>query len=574
MKILRVNMSDLKARFEDLPSEWQILGGRGLSAQILTREVKPTIDPLGPEAKLVIAGGPVAGTLAPSCGRISVGGKSPLTSGIKEANAGGPAAQKLDRLGIRAIIVEGQAKPGALHLLKIDKGGARFESADAYKGMKNYDLAAKMREKFGDKIGMISIGPAGERLSTAAAVTFTDKDGDCSRHAGRGGLGAVMGSKGLKAIVIDESGAPQIELADRETFRETLRNWTEVIKADPMLKNTSKYGTPGVIIPLRSMGSMPSRNYSAEPTPGFEALAGQNLEKIDEERGGRMDGCMPGCLVRCSVVYMDKAGKHLTSSYEYETLALMGTNLGITDPDVVAQFDRIADDLGLDTIDLGSAMGVAASAGKMEFGNVESAFALLDEVEKGTELGKALAAGVVATAKLLGVTRVPAFRGQAIPAHDPRVTKATGVTYHTSPMGADHTAGVVYEKPMDKEGQVNRSLMAQIFNAMIDSLGYCNLAAPGNRMVLTTFLKDLINARYGLKLTEENLVQIGRDALRAELEFNKTSGFLTAHDKSPGFIYSEASAPTGSVFDVDQDEIAGIWDKLDSTSITPTGVPG
>jgi len=574
MRILRVNMSRLETRFEDLPWEWRILGGRGLSAQILTREVKPTVDPLGPEAKLVIAGGAVAGTLAPSCGRISVGGKSPLTSGIKEANAGGPAAQKLDRLGIRAIVVEGQAKPGAWHLLKLDKDGAKFESAEAYKGMKNYDLADKVRQKYGDKVAMISIGPAGERLSTAAAVTFTDKDGDCSRHAGRGGLGAVMGSKGLKAIVIDETGTPQIELADREAFREALRKWTDVLKADPMLTNTSKYGTPGVIVPLRNLGSMPSRNYSSQPTPGFEALAGQNLEKIDQERGGRMDGCMPGCLVRCSVVYMDKAGKHLTSSYEYETLALMGTNLGITDPDVVATFDRIADDLGLDTIDLGSAMGVAASAGKMEFGDAASAFALLDEVEKGTELGRALAAGVVATAKLLGVTRVPAFKGQAIPAHDPRVTKSTGVTYHTSPMGADHTAGISYEHPVSKEGQVERSLMAQIFNAMIDSLGYCNLAAPGDRLVLTTFLKDLINARYGLKLTEKDLVQIGRDTLKTELAYNKTSGFYTAHEQAPAFILTEASAPTGSVFDVDPAEIAGIWDKLDSTSITPTGVPG
>jgi aldehyde:ferredoxin oxidoreductase len=210
----------------------------------------------------------------------------------------------------------------------------------------------------------------------------------------------------------------------------------------------------------------------------------------------------------------------------------------------------------------------------MEFGDAASAFALLDEVEKGTELGRALAAGVVATAKFLGVTRVPAFRGQAIPAHDPRVTKATGVTYQTSPMGADHTAGISYEKAMSKEGQVERSLMAQIFNAMIDSLGYCNLAAPGSRMVLTTFLKDLINARYGLKLTEDDLIQIGRDTLRTELAFNRTSGFLTAHEKAPAFIFTEASAPTGSVFDVDPAEIAGMWDKLDSTSIAPIVVPG
>ncbi len=567
MKILRVNMSNLETKFEDLPEEWKILGGRGLTAAILSKEVSPDVDPLGPEAKLVIAGGPLAGTLAPSCGRISVGAKSPLTLGIKEANAGGPLAQKLDKTGVRAIVLEGAPEEGKLFLLKISKDGASLESADEYRGMKTYDLAETLQKKYNDKIGVISIGVIGERKLKAAAVTLTDKDGHCSRHAARGGLGAVMGSKGLKAIVVDDSDAKAVELADKEAFRNVLKDWTEVVKSDPQLQRTSRYGTPGVIVALRSMGSMPSKNYSSEQTEGFEKLSGKAIEQNNQQRGGSMDGCMPGCIVRCSVVYNDPDGKYLTSSFEYETLALMGTNLGINDPDAVARFDRLCDDLGIDTIELGSAMGVAASAGKMEMGNADSAMALLEEVEKGTELGVTLANGVVSTAKALGITRIPAFKGQAIPAHDPRVTKATGVTYHTSPMGADHTAGISYDDPLNKEGQVEKSLISQIFNAALDALGYCNLAAPTDKQVLMEFLKNLINARYGLNVSVDDLYKIGRETLKTELQFNEGAEINKVHPY-PDFVKSESLAPTGSVFDVDPNEIAEIWKNLDTIAIT------
>ncbi len=567
MKILRVNTSSLETRFEDLPEEWKILGGRGLSAKILTTEIPPDTNPLGPQAKLVIATGPLAGTLAPSCGRLSIGGKSPLTQGIKEANAGGPVGQDLDKLGIRAIIIEGTPKADKYYILSINKDGAQLKDGEAYRGMKTYDLADRMRKEYHDKISMISIGPVGERKSRSATIALTDKDGHCSRHAARGGLGAVMSAKGLKAAVIDDQGAPAIAYADRKAFQEALKSWAEVLKKDPSLAGMSKYGTPGIIVPLRSLGSMPSKNYSSEPTEGFESLAGPSLDKINQERKGRMDGCMPGCLVRCSVVYNDANGNHLTSSYEYETLALMGTNLGIADPDAVAGFDRICDDLGIDTIELGSALGVAASAGKMEMGNVASALALMDEVEKGTPFGRILADGVVATAKSLGITRIPAFKGQAIPAHDPRVTKATGVTYHTSPMGADHTAGVSYENPMSNEGQVERSLKVQILNAMQDSLGYCILAAPADKKILITFLKDLINARFGLNVKEDDLINIGRDTLRNELAFNKKAGFIEANDPAPEFVRSEPLAPTQSVFDVPAEELEKIWDQLDTITI-------
>jgi len=562
MKLLRVNMSDLTTVFEDLPEAWRILGGRGLSAKILSAEMNPAGDPLGPEARFVVAGGPLAGTLAPSFGRVSVGAKSPLTGGIKETNVGGPAAQKLDRLGVRAIVVQGAPADGGLYLLRLDKDGARLETAEAYKGMKNYALTEALYKTADKNATILSIGPAGERLSKGSSVASTDMDGHPSRHAGRGGLGAVMASKGLKAIVIDDRGAPAIEYADREAFRAALKGWAEVVAADPRLQSLGKYGTTAGILAMRKMGSAPSKNYSSEQTEGYKNLSGPAFDETNRARGGGIKGCMPGCLVRCSVTYNDKEGRHLTSALEYETIALLGTNLGMSDPDAVALFDRIADDLGLDTIELGSALGVAASAGKMTFGDVASALALLDEVEKGTEFGRILADGVVATAKALGVTRIPAFKGQAIPAHDPRATKGTGVTYHTSPMGADHTAGVSYEEPLSKEGQVKRSRQLQVWIAAIDSLGYCLLAQPGDRKALRGFIVDLMRARFGIAFEDKDIFRIGTDTIRDELAFNQETDFHTANEPDPAFLRTEPLAPAGHVFDVDPEEIATIWADL------------
>jgi aldehyde:ferredoxin oxidoreductase len=561
MKILRVDMSALETKFEELPEDLVPVGGRGLSARILNREVPPTTDPLSAESKLVIAGGPLAGTLAPSCGRISVGGKSPLTMGIKEANAGGPTAQKLDKLGIRAVVVEGAPRDGKLRLLVINKDGVTLQDAEAYKGMKTYALVEEVK-KLGKNPAVISIGPAGESKWKGASVAFTDKDGHPARHAGRGGLGAVMGAKGLKAIVVDDAGTPAVSMVDKDAYREILTNWTKVVKEDKQLQGFSMYGTPAGIVALRGLGSMPSKNYSSEETPNVEAIGGEALAKLREERGGRMDGCMPGCIVKCSIIFNDADGNHVTSAYEYETIALLGTNLGISDPDEVAKMDRFCDEMGLDTIELGSAMGVAASQGKMEMENVESAWTLLEEVEKGTEFGSVLGNGVVATAKALGVDRIPAFKGQAIPAHDGRVCKTCGVTYATSPMGADHTAGLSYEDPMNKEGQVDKSFEMQVIMCMVDSLGYCLLASPSDHAAALGFFKDLLRVRYGLELADEDLMEIGRQTLRDEIRFNEGAEFSTMHGPDPAFVRNEPLAPTGSVFDVDPGEVASIWERL------------
>ncbi len=564
MRVLRVNMEKLEGRFEEIPNDWMFVGGRGFIAKIMNREVAPVADPLGPENKLIIAGGPLAGTLAPQLGRISVGGKSPLTMGIKEANAGGTAAQDLDRLGIRALIVEGKPPEGKLFGLRISREGIGFIPMEEYRGWKNYPLNEALRKKYRKQISTVSIGPAGEKGYKSASISFSDMLGDPSRNAARGGLGAVMAAKGLKAIVIDASGAPAVEIAQKEKFREAVRSWIDTINKDVTCWLFRQFGTPLAVSTNSYQGTMPWRNYTSGRPDGFQKVSGETIKKINLERGGRMHGCMPGCVVHCSILYHNPDGTRLCAAQEYEAIGLLGTNLGITDPDAIGKMKHLCDDIGLDLIEIGSALGVAADGGRMKMGNLAGAIALLQEIEKGTEFGRVLGDGVVATAKKLGITRIPAFKGQGIPAHDGRAAKGIGVTYATSPMGADHTAGLTYRIPLQKTGQAANSLRFQVAASACDTFGYCLNAVPGGAASLYSFIADLLSARYGSPVRAEDVLQISKETIQDERKFNAAAGFDRLWESVPEFYRTEPLPPTNSVFDVDEAEIKGIWDRLDS----------
>jgi len=561
--ILRIDMGKREARKEKMAEGDRLMGGRGLSAMILNREVDPLCHPLGSGNKLVVAPGLLAGTMAPSFGRISVGAKSPLTNGIKEANAGGTAAQKLDRLGIRAIVVEGKPADKELAILKITKDGCEFLPAGELAGKGNYALVSSLTERFGDKIAAISIGPAGEMRMSAASVAVTDADGRPTRHAARGGLGAVMGAKGLKAIVIDDSGTSRVELKNSGAFQETVKSLVETLKADkgaPALN--SLLGTPGVIGFVSKLGSMPTRNYHAGSFEQAQNIVGETIKEVNTRRGGSMHGCMPGCVIRCSIVFNDEDGNHLTSALEYETLTLLGSNLGIGDLDAIARLDRDCDDIGLDTIEIGSAIAQAMEAGIIELGDAAGAFEALEEVRKGTPLGRILGQGTVVAAQAFGLDRVPAVLGQAIPAHDPRVCKPVGVTYATSAMGADHTAGIDYRDSMSREGQVKKSRQAQIISATIDSVGYCMLAMPSKAPAMLPIMAALLTARYGTQMTDQDVLQIGAKTIKEELAFNRKAGIDLKNDPIPEFVKTEPLPPQNTVFDISRTEIEAIWQDL------------
>ncbi len=564
MKILRVDMSKEKISFENLEEQWQAIGGSALIARIMNREVPPDTDPLGSENLFMVAVGPLAGTGAPQLGRISIGAKSPLTLGIKEANAGGPAAQWLDRLGIRAIVVQGAPPINRLYNLFISKNTCALIPADEYRGLKNYELASRLRKKYGEKIAILSIGPAGERKYRGASVSLTDIFGDPSRNAARGGLGAVMGSKGLKAVVIDPSETVPVDLADPDQFRRVVRSWIYTLKHDISCSLYSRFGTPFAVSNSANQGSLTSNNYHSGTPDNFIAVSGNRIQELLFERGGKMHGCMPGCVVRCSIVFPDQEGKRICSAYEYETIALLGTNLGITDNDAIARLKFLCDDLGMDAIEAGSSLGLAAEAGKMNFGDGEAAVRLLEEIEGETPLGRALGNGVVATARYLHIDRVPAYKGQALPGHDPRAVKGTGVTYLTSPMGADHTAGLTYKLPKHKDQQARNSLKSQIQAATCDAFGYCLNAVPGGRETIYPFLADLLKARYGLTLTATDVMEIGKQTLRDQLAFNERAEFSRMDSKDGIFIREEPLTPTGHIFDVAEKEVQQFWKGLDA----------
>jgi len=564
MKFLRIDMKNEKITFEDLKNEWTSIGGSAFIAKIMNQEVPPATDSLGPQNLFIVAAGPLAGTGAPQLGRISVGAKSPLTLGIKEANSGGPAAQILDRLGIRAIIVQGAPYDHQLYFLFVSRDKTTLIPADEYRGMKNYELVGKLQKQYGQKIAVISTGIAGERKYKGASVSFTDIFGDPSRNAARGGLGAVMGSKGLKAIIIDPSQAGQVDLAHSKEFRDVVKSWINTLKHDISCSLYSRFGTPFAINNSANQGTLVSNNYRSGTPNNFIAVSGNRIQEILFERGGKMHGCMPGCVVKCSIIFPDKDGNRLCSAYEYETIALLGTNLGIIDNDAIARLKYMCDDLGLDAIETGSSLGLAAEAGKMSFGDWESAAGLLGEIEEETPLGLALGNGVVATAKFLNVSRIPAYKGQAIPGHDPRSVKGTGVTYFTSPMGADHTAGLTYRIPKNRDKQAENSLRSQIQAATCDALGYCLNSVPGGRASIYRFFADLMNARYGLQLTPKDIMEIGKQTLKDQLAFNEKAEFSKIDSKSSAFVREETITPTDQVFDVDDGEIKNIWAGLDS----------
>jgi len=555
-RILRVNMSTLTTTEEPFPAEWIALGGRALSAKILLKEVDPTCDPLGPANKLIFAPGCLSGSTAPTSGRISVGAKSPLTRGIKESNSGGQCGQKLARLGYRAVIVEEQpADREKRYQLTITKDGVSLTERSDLKGLRNYACAAKLAAESGKRAAFMLCGPAGEARLTGATVALTDEDNRYpTRHAARGGLGAVMGSKGLKAVIVDDEGSTARMAKDPKAFKELVVRVTKAYKGGSQMYAR---GTSALVPLANMMDTLPTRNRREMQFEHANAIDGARIIENFETRGGGMHNCLTGCVVQCSNVVNTPDGSYKTSALEFETLALMGSNCCISDLDAIASMDRLCDELGIDTMEAGGALAVAMDGGKLTFGDAEAVLRTLDQVDKGDELATAIANGVVFTGKKYGVARIPAVKGQAMPAWEPRTLKATGISYCTSPMGADHTAGLVAGPASDA---ARASQNSQIANAICDSSGFCQFMQPS-----VEEMRQFINLMYGLDLSEEGIVAYGWQCLQDEWEFNRRAGFTEKDDALPEWMTTEAIPTSGAVFDVPSDEIRRVYTQMEIT---------
>jgi len=577
MKIIRVDMTDLTSKFEKVPEKYKFRSGRWLTDSIICDEVDPQCHPLGPNNKVIFAPGIVTGTSAPSSGRISVGAKSPLTWGIKEANAGTPFSQKLARLRVKAIIVEGQPeKKDRYWLLKINHDSADLQSADKWARKGLYEVFPTLYEEFGTKTSISAIGVAGEQLMMNAGVCFDDIDRRPSRYAGRGGLGAVLGSKNLKFIIVEDKGALGVEISDKELFAKGCSKLRNALGTHDVTKpggSLNTYGTAVLVNIMNEAGGYPTRNFREGQFEGAAATSGEAIHEICKTRGGAgLTGhsCHPGCVIRCSNVYPKPDGTEHVSCLEYESDWALGANCGIDDLDIIAELVRLCNDYGLDTIEMGGAIAVAMEAGLANFGDGDRAIELMHEIGKGSPLGRILGCGAATTGKVFGVVRVPGVKGQNMPAYEPRAVKGIGVVYATSPMGADHTSGYTIapeilgvggkEDPFD----VKKIKLARAFldtTAFIDSTGYC-LFITFAILDIPEGLEGVVescNGVLGINWTTNDISKIGEEIINMERSFNVAAGFNEAHDRLPEFMKYEKLPPHNVVFDITDEDLDKVY---------------
>ena len=563
-------MTTMNISSEKSPETLAEYGGRGLIAEILTQEVPPACDPLGPENKMVLGLGLLCGTVFINSSRVSIGAKSPLTGGIKESNAGGTIGTALGKTGIKSVIIEGKPQEGDQYILKITKDGeATLESAEECKGLRTYALMEKLTAAYGEDIAVLCIGPAGDKLLSSASIQASDTEGRPCRAAGRGGLGAVMGSKGLKAIVVEMGGQDGPSIADPETFKNAMKTYTQAVKAHPVSgQGMPQFGTASLVAPVNSVGAFPSYNARKGAMEGWEKISGEAMVETMNKRGGDPThrGCSQ-CIILCSNVFTDKEGKFVTGSLEYETIWSMGGMTGIDDLDTIAKLDYLCDDIGLDTMNTGVAVAVAMDSGYKQFGDTKAAIEMVEAVAGDSDIGRLIGTGPSAVGKHFNNPRVPVVKNQSIAAYDPRPMPANGVTYATSPMGADHTAGnLVAEYLMGElkadqpEGHVEASKGMQPVMAFVDCAGIClfggfALATPEGGGAFFEVLGALLGRPFG----PEDMIEMGSRCLKAEHAFNRKAGLTEADDRLPDFFKTEPLEPTGATFNISDSDLDSVF---------------
>jgi aldehyde:ferredoxin oxidoreductase len=586
MWILRVNMNDRTYRLEEVPEVYKNLGGRGMTSTLIHDEVSPLCHPLGPNNKLVFAPGMVTGTVAPTSARISVGAKSPLTGGIKESNAGSAWAQYLALMQIKALVVEGQPKKGKYWTAyltwdgKAGKPKIEFSAADRYKGEDLYEVYPKLFKRFGKNVAIAGFGVAGEYGYANSGIVFNDLAKRPSRYSGRGGLGAVMASKGLKFIVLDSKDAPKVNIVDQALLAQGAKKLADALRTHDVTKPKgalNTYGTAVLINIMNEAGGLPTRNFSSGRFEGAPNTAGEAIFEGNKKRLGKElynHACSPGCIIQCSNTWYKPDGTEHTSCVEYESDWALGADCGIDNLDVISEMVRLCNAYGLDTIETGTTLAVAMEAGVIPFGDGKKAIRLVKEMGKGTPLGRILGGGTAFTGKAFGLPRVPTVKGQSMPAYEPRAVKGIGITYATTTMGADHTAGYTIcpeilsvggkADPLSPEGKAALSRAFQATTAFIDSSGHCLFIAFAILDIPSGFegMVEECNGVLGTNWKPDDVVKIGSEILRKERAFNEAAGLTKADDRVPEFMKYEKLPPHNQVFDVPDSALDSVYGEL------------
>ena len=576
MKILTIDLS--KKTTKEHPLEDILAGGRLLTVQLVTEYVHPQVDPLSPENALVMASGVLAGYRVSTGSRFSIGTKSPLTGGIKEANAGGMAGDSLAALGYRGMVFQGAFPVDEPGIFILDEKGGRFEDAQKYWGLNNEALTEALRVDYGEGYVVVGIGRGGEQQLKAAGIAITDANGQPFRLAARGGVGAVMGSKRLKAVLLKRGRRVPVE---KPSARPAVKAFNKFVATNARVEVLRDYGTASTVTPVQALGALPTRNFSAGKFEFAKNINGDRMREVILQRGGAgtpTEACMDGCVIRCSNIFPDESGEFLAAPIEFETLVLCGSNIGLQTLDEIARINRLCNDIGLDTIEVGAALGVMMEAAEQSpaipapfsreilprFGDGVRAAEIVQEISEGTELGKLVGNGAVAVGKALNIQHVPVVKNQAMSAYDPRVIKGTGVTYATTPQGADHTAGLTVFAPVDHADPalaVSVSKASQIQRASYDALGLCvfNIGSTGRNPEI---IMEMVEKAYAVDLPEDGLDELGRKVIKAELLFNRAAGLTHEDDRIPDYFMTEPVPPTQNIWNVSQVEMDCMWDDL------------
>jgi aldehyde:ferredoxin oxidoreductase len=563
-----IRLDDQTISTRELNGEDVVKAGRYLITKTLLDLGAATVDPLSPHNPLIFSAGPFAGTSFSNANRTSVGCKSPLTGGVKEANGGGSFGYALGQLQIAGFTLHGASRDWVVIHFKKD-GTVDFDDAAPYLGKGNFEVHDQLVKRYGKKVAIGLCGPVGEYQGLIAGIAFSDKDGRPARLAARGGVGAVMGAKKVKAVVVDLDKIPSF--SEPKKVNAAIKDYSKMLLADGIVKNFYQLiGTMGMADVQNQMGGLPVRNFSAGQQVNISTgekfkMGGTYIAELNNSRGGEQThACMPGCVIQCSNVYADAAGKEVVSPVEYETLGLLGTNCGLTDPDDLAQLNYVCNDLGVDTIETGAMLAVLMEAGLGSFGDPTFMADCLAEVRRGTEKGRIWAQGTARVGEHYKVRRVPVIKKQAISAYDPRVVEATGIAMMATAQGADHTAGNLPRlktREMDLGSMIEQSLVAQTNTAATDSLGLCIFGRSVTEPNIE-FIVNAINAACGTNFSKDFFPALGRETLRLEREFNVRAGFTAEDDELPEFFYTEALPPTNHVARFHGVDVHGMYERL------------
>ena len=551
-KIARINLSTGKISVENIDENFakKWLGTRGFGIHTLLKEIDPKVDPLSEENKIIYSTGPLTGTAAPTGGRYMVITKSPLTGYIAMANSGGFFGAELKFAGWDYLIVEGKSENPVYISIKDDD--IEIKDASHIWGKKVSETEKILLEEFGDKHAQIaSIGPAGENL-----VKFSAIMNNGHRAAARGGVGAVMGSKKLKAIIV--RGHNKTPLADRQKFISVVKEKINKLKNDPVAgSGLPKYGTAVLVNIINQNGLYPTRNFR---TGVFEYAEEQSGEAMAAKYLKRNKPCY-ACPIGCGRVnVISSVGE--TEGPEYESLWALGAHLGINDLGSIIEANHICDEMGLDTISTGGTLATAmelydkgilkqedlGDAPPFRFGNTEVIHYYIEKIAKREGFGAKLAEGGYRLAESYGYT--DAFMGvkkQELPAYDPRGAEGHGLGYATDNRGGDHIKAYMispeilgYPVKMDphdiSDEKVKMLILFQNLTALIDAAGLC---------IFTTFglgaddYRDMLNAALGWDLSTEDYLKIGERIWNAERLFNLKAGLTTEEDTLPKRLTEE-----------------------------------